>query len=169
MKYLARLLALEADGPPPRGRAPNPATDKSDKRGSERAFVSFDTSSPGHLGWANAVGEVATWRAALARLRHAPSPLGLSETRWRELVADAARLTEGWGEAAHGFGWRGLDLFGCSPGFARRLDRDGLAMLLGGRPVLAMTEQAATIGNPRGVPNTFRRATVPRAVLLWEA
>lgn len=77
-------------------------------------------------------------------------------------------------------GWQGLDLFGCSPGFARRLDPDGLAMLLDGRAVLGITEQAATIGNPHGtgprsgvppcpgavLPLKAQRARVPRPPLV---
>lgn len=113
--------------------------------------------------------EVATWQAAFAPLFHAPPPPGLSEPRWRELVADAARLAGEWSEVAHERGWSRLDLFGCSPGFARRLDRDGLAMLLGGRAVVAMTADAATIANPRGAPNVFHRRGAPGAVPIWQA
>lgn len=168
MKYLARLLALEASDPPPLAKTPERGTDRTDERGRERAFVTFDSSCLRHIPEID-TGEVETWRAALALLRRAPPLPGMSEARWRELVSDAIGLVDEWGERAHGLGWRGLDLFGCSSGFARRLDRDGLAMLLSGRPVLAMTEQAATIGNPRSAPNTFTRATVPGAVLFWEA
>lgn len=110
----------------------------------------------------------ADWRDGLARLRHGPPPPGYGEAAWARLADEAARLGEQWGGRAVAAGWGALDLFGCSPGFARRLDRDGLAMLLDGRPVLALNSGTATIGNRTGAPNVYRRRVKPGAVLMWE-
>ena len=93
----------------------------------------------------------------------------MGEVRWRELAGDALRLANDCGGRADALGWSVLDLFGCSPGFARRLDRDGVAVLLDGRAVLALTAEAATIGSPRGPPDVCRRRDKPGAVPIWRA
>jgi hypothetical protein len=110
----------------------------------------------------------ASWQRGIAMLRHLRPPEPVQD-RWRELVADAERLLNDWGGTAAALGWTETDLWGCSPGFARRLDRDGLALLLRGRPVIAMTESTATISNPLGSANTYRRVAMPDAVPIWRA
>lgn len=111
----------------------------------------------------------AAWARAIATLWMADPPLRFTPERWRELLFDCERLATQWGFKAAALGWSALDLFGCSPGFARRLDRDGLAMMLHGRPVLALDADAAAIGNPSGPPNVYRRGAKAEAVLIWEA
>lgn len=50
---------------------------------------------------------------------------------------------------------------------ARRLDRDGLAMLLGGRSVVAFTGAAASILSRGGHRLSYYRTPLAGAVLLW--
>lgn len=115
-----------------------------------------------------AVDAPAEWQRGIALLRELQSPAPVQD-RWPELVTDSERLLNDWGATAAALGWTETDLWGCSPGFARRLDRDGLAMLLRGRQVIAITESTATIPNPLGIANTYRRVAMPEAVPMWRA
>lgn len=117
----------------------------------------------------SAAGIPAEWAVEIADLHLVDPPARISAERWRRLISDAERLLRDWAAPAVALGWSTIDLFGCSPGFARRLDRDGLAMLLEGRPVLAITAQTATIGNRSGSVNTYRRAVKPGAIPIWQA
>jgi hypothetical protein len=115
-----------------------------------------------------AVDAPAEWQRGIALLRELQPPAPVQD-RWPELITDSERLLNEWGATAAALGWTETDLWGCSPGFARRLDRDGLAMLLRGRQVIAMTESTATIPNPLGIANTYRRVPMPEAVPMWRA
>jgi hypothetical protein len=79
--------------------------------------------------------------------------------RWRQCVEDGSRFLAVWGEQAQAMGWSSADLFGLHtppeqphPSYSRlsRYDRTGLVWLLQGRPVVALTSDAATIRNPTG-------------------
>src|SRR5262249_54152831 len=74
--------------------------------------------------------------------------------RWQQAVEDAHRFLARWGERASLLGWTARDLFGLHqaparphPSYSRlsRYDCTGLVWLLGGRPVVAMTEATAAI------------------------
>src|SRR3546814_521445 len=99
---------------------------------------------------------VCDWLARIAALDRATPPPPMSLQRWHELLADADTFLRQWGQQALDLGWEPIELFGCSPGFARRLDRDDLVMLLRGRPVVAMTRQyqhhRAAVAQPRAQP-----------------
>ena len=107
------------------------------------------------------------WSAGLAGLRAMAKPEWRTPAYWRRLINDCERLDRDWGRIAHAFGWTACDLFG-SPidPYSPAVGQLGLALLLDGRDVLAMTARTATIGNRQGLPNTFnlypwRRPGVP--------
>jgi hypothetical protein len=88
---------------------------------------------------------VASWREHLANLDPDTPPPPISCDRWRRLLLDADCFLTDWGNQAAALGWSTIDLFGCSPHFARRLDRDGLVTGLEGRVVTMMTDSHAMI------------------------
>jgi hypothetical protein len=93
----------------------------------------------------------------------------MSDDRWRCLVADADYLAQHWGRQAAAAGWSALELFGRSAGFARRLDRDGLAILLEGRKLSELDAAEATILGVTGATTKFRRGKrLLGSIPLWE-
>ncbi len=120
-------------------------------------------------GTGNCSPAVLGWRDAIARLDPASPPATLSEYRWRQLIDDADRFLTRWGSQADALGWSELDLFGVSPCFARRLDRDGLLYGLEGRAVIAMTAEAATIDFGGGKATRHYRMARSGAVVWWSA
>jgi hypothetical protein len=86
--------------------------------------------------------------------------------RWQQAVADGKTFLSRWGDQAQALGWTAKDLFGLltvpehvKPGFNRlsRYDETGLVWLLGGRPVVALTEGSAGIQNPATASITMYR------------
>lgn len=94
-------------------------------------------------------------------------PPSLQPQRWREILADADAFLLRWGEQAAAFGWTDMDLFSVPPG-PERWGRGGLIMVLAGRPVIAITEQTATIPNQSGPPHRYQRREKYGAVMLWD-
>jgi hypothetical protein len=109
------------------------------------------------------------WKAELRRLSGKGPPRDVLEERWGALIDDVDYIASMWGKLAYESGWSLLHLFGCSPGLARRLDRDGLAVLLNGRRVIDLQGDHAVIANENGASHRFRRKSVSGAVLLWDA
>jgi hypothetical protein len=110
------------------------------------------------------------YRKVFAHLQlRAPTmvPIG----RWQQAVEDGKRFLSRWGEQAEALGWSSADLFGLReiptkphPSYSRlsRYDCTGLIWLLEGRQVVALTETAATIRNPKsGNVTTYRRFNKP--------
>src|SRR6516165_721778 len=84
-------------------------------------------------------------------------PRGLSRqldaADWQQAVEDGHRFVIQWGKQAEALGWAPADLFGLhtppdrpAPNYRRlsRYDQTGLVWLLRGRPVIALTQTAAT-------------------------
>jgi hypothetical protein len=101
----------------------------------------------------------------IAKLR-SKRPDHVEPDRWRQAVQDAERFLIAWGEQAHVLGWTAREPFGLhtvpahpAASYSRlsRYDETGLIWLLCGRPVVAMTDSAATIRCPGGNTVTFRR------------
>ena len=74
------------------------------------------------------------------------------------------------GQASRGVGWNARDLFGLHQPPAKphqaysrlsRYDHTGLVWLLHGRPVLALTDGTAAIGNATGAITIYRRFNKP--------
>lgn len=91
--------------------------------------------------------------------------------RWQQAVADARSFLSEWGEQAHALGWDSRDLFGLPtpperphPSYNRlsRYDATGLCWLLERREVVALTEDTASIRNPKtGTITTYRKHNKP--------
>jgi len=102
---------------------------------------------------------------ALAELE-ARCPDYVQPERWRQCVADGRRFLADWSEQAENLGWTSRDLFGLAPvpdepkANYQRLSRynlTGLIWLLGGDPVVALTETTAAIRHVTGHITTYRR------------
>jgi len=90
--------------------------------------------------------------------------------RWKRAIEDAESFLAIWGTQADALGWTASELFGLHPvptkphpSFQRlsRYDSLGLIWLLHGRPVIALTQTAATILAPSGANLTYRRYNKP--------
>jgi hypothetical protein len=168
VSYLARLLAM----PDPPSRSPNAdgvQRAKSAERPIAPPFGTFDTCTHGRILKITPANHGSNrWRGGLAYLATMPPPFGMQPRRWSQIQADALALGETWGEAALLLGWREVDLWGCNANpAARRQDRDGLAMLLCGRSVVEITEQAASILCAGGHRLSYYRAMLDGTVQLW--
>jgi hypothetical protein len=98
------------------------------------------------------------WSDGVTRLFAAPCPDFLTDERWTQILFDCDRFCTEWADCAHKLGWSDLDLFGCNPDpEGRRLDRNGLIVSLRGRPVIGMSERAASIDAERDVVTSFYR------------
>ncbi len=117
-------------------------------------------------------GAPAEWETGVARLAATPPPTGITPARWGVFQADAARLLGEHGSALADAGWDGLDVFGlhCWAPFTR-YDAAGLAWLAHGRPLGAITAEAAELVAPAGHHLTCRRMAPyarAEAILAWK-
>ena len=115
------------------------------------------------------VASVAEWRKGvkyLSLLRHLPPPY--HSRGWRTLIDDATAFLNNWGDDAVRWGWSTLDVFGTNPTVgARRYDRLGLVVLLGGRPVQSLEPDRAWTGSGNDLLQYRRTPKLPGAVPLW--
>ena len=90
--------------------------------------------------------------------------------RWQQAVEDGRRFLTRWGDQAAALGWMTRDLFGLAPvpekpapSYRRlsRYDETGLIWLLGGRPVVALTDTTAAIKTATGAVTVYRRYNKP--------
>jgi hypothetical protein len=116
---------------------------------------------------AQLTGLAGEWSALIGTCDEDRCPASLQQQRWREILADADTFLQRWGEQAAAFGWTEMDLFSVPPG-PERWGRGGLIMALGGRPVIAITQQTATIPNQSGPPHRYQRREKYGAVMLWD-
>jgi hypothetical protein len=87
---------------------------------------------------------------------------------WPFVVSDALGLArDGWAAKALALGWDSLDLFGAVTDPDGCDNADGLAVWLGGRPVLAICATYASVGDGAGRAY-FNRSTRLGTTLLWE-
>jgi hypothetical protein len=116
------------------------------------------------------------YASALAAFR-AKCPAYVLEDRWHEAIADAATFISEWGAQTEAFGWTERELFGLHPvperpaaNYSRlsRLDGAGLIWLLHGRPVIALTQTAATILASSGARLTYQRHNKPAPGLIGD-
>jgi len=113
----------------------------------------------------------ADWVQGVADLLAMPAHPNWPEHGWKALREDALAFLKDWAAQAHRLGWEALDLFGVHAEAPHaRLDGTGLVPLLGGHPVVALTEDSAAIGANSGGTLTFlrRRAWPPGRCLIWE-
>ncbi|MEY9180380.1 hypothetical protein ABIG06_002302 [Bradyrhizobium sp. USDA 326] len=111
--------------------------------------------------------DTAGWHAILQELKRMQAPEWAGPDRWSQVVEDADSFLSNWDRAACDLGWTALDLFGVhavAPGC--RYDLMGLATLLGGGTVFALSEQTAAFRRLSGSTLTYRRKPMSGAVLL---
>lgn len=82
-------------------------------------------------------------------------PAHIEPNHWHQVIRDADSFLGKWGAKAHALGWTACELFGLHAGPARPApnyshDETGLIWLLQGRPVVAMTEETATVQGASG-------------------
>jgi hypothetical protein len=86
---------------------------------------------------------------------------------WHAAIADGRKFISRWGAQAERLGWSAQDLFGLHqppsnphPSYSRlwRHDCAGLIWCLDGRPVIALTTEAATVKATAGTLTWRRRA-----------
>lgn len=115
------------------------------------------------------VATVAAWRdqvELVRKARPAPKPY---HAKWRVLRQDVLDFMALWADDAARMGWDTLDVFGVNPDPSHgRYDRLGLLILLNGRPIQCLDEQAAYIGRD-SAPTVYRRALrAPGGVPVWQ-
>ncbi len=110
------------------------------------------------------------WAEGYARLLAMPRPEAVPSERWSCLVDDAGRFLDTWGTQAAALGWDTAALFGCHPEApVARYDCAGLAWIIDGRAVIAVTSDTATIRTPGGaVLRYYRRHASQPAVAAWD-
>ncbi len=87
---------------------------------------------------------------------------------WPAAVTDALALArDGWVAKALALGWEPLDLFGAVTDRYGYSDADGLAVWLGGRPMLAICETHASVSDGTGWA-FFNRCNRLGETLLWD-
>ena len=90
---------------------------------------------------------------------------------WEVLREDALTFLKEWAAQAHALEWDTLSLFSVHAEAPHaRLDGMGLVPLLGGRPVIALTEDTVGIRAASGGTLTFRKHKSPPSgrCLVWE-
>lgn len=116
-------------------------------------------------------GAPVDWVQGVADLLAMPPHPDWLEPAWRVLREDALTFLKDWAAQADALGWDALALFGVHAAAPHaRLDGMGLVPLLGGRSVIALTEDAVGIRAGSGGTQTFRRhrSPPPGRCLVWE-
>jgi hypothetical protein len=104
----------------------------------------------------------------LNRLSKMAAPPLQRPEAWPLVVSDALGLARnGWAAKALALGWSPLDLFGAVTDRGGYADADGLAVWLEGRPVLAISDTYASVGDGGGRAY-FNRSTRLGTTLLWD-
>jgi|TARA_R100000501_G_scaffold10060_3_gene19947 hypothetical protein len=154
-----KLTGEKIRPPAPLPPDPTPEQERLAEWQERAAILEYDAELPRHVA------------EGLASLFLMQRPSNLRADRWQQLIDDAGRLADsGLAAKAYQLGWADLDLWGCSPGFARRLDRDGLVMAIGGRRVLRVTPECAEISTSGAHILRFRPGKpLYGAETLWSA
>jgi hypothetical protein len=109
------------------------------------------------------------WAEGFARLDPGRVPSGFSEARWRRLIDDGGRFLDDWGPTAAELGWSARDVFGLHADEPTlRLDAMGLAALIDGGVVVAVTTVSATIRAASGHELVYLRRASAEALVAWE-
>jgi hypothetical protein len=117
---------------------------------------------------------VAAWAAGVSRLGTMPPPRTYPVQAWQQLIVDAERFLDGWGQQAVALGWPPWELFGCHKGAPwGRIQGMGLVLLLRGDEIAALTATEAVIRTPTGAHQTYRRKPADplhpaERCLVWE-
>jgi hypothetical protein len=77
---------------------------------------------------------------------------------WQQLITDAERFLDCWGQQAAALSWPDWELFGChSRAPWGRIQGMGLVLLLRGDEIAALTATDAVIRTRTGARQTYRR------------
>jgi hypothetical protein len=93
---------------------------------------------------------------------------------WQQLITDAERFLDCWGQQAAALSWPDWELFGChSRAPWGRIQGMGLVLLLRGDEIAALTATDAVIRTRTGARQTYRRRPhdlldPAERCLLWE-
>ena len=120
-------------------------------------------SAPPKAAKAPKVYVVAPGLAQALRTLKARRPERIGDHRWRQAAEDGRAFLARWGDQAQALGWTADDLFGLHPvAPLARYDVMGLAWLIRGRAVVALTENSAVIEHPNASRTVYRRQPKPR-------
>jgi hypothetical protein len=114
------------------------------------------------------------WGEGVARLTTMPPPRTYPAHAWQQLIVDAERFLEEWAPQAAALGWPGWELFGCHRRAPwGRIQGMGLALMLHGDRLAALTATEAVIRRPSGAHQTRRRRPADPLLaaercLVWE-
>lgn len=107
----------------------------------------------------------AVYAEALDRLE-SECPDHVEAERWHQCIKDGRRFISEWGDGAEALGWTTDDLFKLHtppenprPSYSRlsRLEHTGLAWILQGRRVTALSSTVAAIATPSGGILKYRK------------
>jgi hypothetical protein len=100
----------------------------------------------------------AEWIDGVARLAEMPCPARFPAVKWSQVATDAAAFLERWAAQAASLGWLTWELFGCHRRAPwGRIQGMGLALLLQGDEIAALTATEAVIRTRTGAHQTYRR------------
>jgi len=162
-------LVLEASAPPPQALVGALAELKAEilqlLRRERRPFLDPATDPEARAGWVSAqIGALSASRVP----HHWPA------ARWPQFIVDADSFCRSWAEKAFVLGWPIWELFGCHRRAPwGRIQGMGLALLLQGDEIAALTETEAVIRTPTGAHQTYRRKPADplhpaERCLVWE-
>ena len=101
-------------------------------------------------------------------------PRTYPENAWRQLITDADRFLDCWGQQAVALGWPAWELFGCHRRAPwGRIQGMGLVLLLHCNELAALTENEAVIRKASGARQTYRQKPADplhpaERCLVWE-
>jgi hypothetical protein len=105
----------------------------------------------------------------LANMRVADPLEGFSFPMWRHICIDGEAFSRRWAAQAAALGWSALDIFGVHPlSPAGRIGCWGVALLIQGGEVDALTSDAASIRRRSGARLTWRRFDNLQQVPIWQ-
>lgn len=114
------------------------------------------------------VPTLAECRASLPLLARKPAPPSFPAARWEKIGLDGMALLDAWDDQFRALGWDALDLFGISPAAPwHAVHLTGLALLLDGDRVEAVTITTARIVTCGGIRQSFTRKAMLGAVPVW--
>jgi hypothetical protein len=114
------------------------------------------------------------WLEGVARLATMAPPRSYPAHAWQQLIVDAERFLDDWAPQAAALGWIGWELFGCHRRAPwGRIQGMGLALLLHGDPLAALTATEAVIRRASGAHQTYRRKpadplSAAERCLVWD-
>jgi hypothetical protein len=133
---------------------------ESPSKPSKGAFEGFEGDSSRGFFEIKSLGSGGTdeWASSLRRIDRNDPLSGFPTHWWVQIINDGLIFLEGWGVRAVALGWTESDMFGVHPmAPACRFDCMGLALLIAGGRVTALSEDIATLKSVGGSTLSHRR------------